>query len=555
MAEDVAKIVALLGRMAAFKPLKPPQLEALAKDFEVLEVAENEVLIAEGDIGADFYIVFAGRLKVTHHSSVEGVPEEFLGYMVPGDHLGEEALLYGTPRTATVVAIVPSKVLRLELDKFAALIERHPVVIPYFVATVDSHRMARKLHFDWLNADETIYLLVRKHVAYLIYKLAVPLALSLVAWPFLLPAVWFFSGVTQWIFGLIGLGFFVVALAMGVWEYIDWGNDYYIVTNQRVVWLERVIALYDSREEAPLGTVVAVNIQSEQWGRWLGYGDVVIRTYTGSITMRHVAHPSTLAGLLDELVGRGKQAARQAESDAIDRAIRARLGLSSPAAAPAPPAAPMQHVRQMGLARKLMADFFRMRYEEGNKITFRKHWIVLLRDTAWPNVFLSSITLLLILRLANVYTFLSVLMVFELWFSFTMFLLVWWVYGYVDWRNDIYQVTDDMILDIYRKPLGEETKKTASIDNILSLQHTREGLLRLLLNYGNVVANVGTDQFTFLDVYNPSEVEHEIFHRIAQRKRKAREAEIVQQREYIADWLAAYHRQVTQLQSNQPKTG
>ena len=79
--------------------------------------------------------------------------------------------------------------------------------------------------------------------------------------------------------------------------------------------------------------------------------------------------------------------------------------------------------------------------------------------------------------------------------------------------------------------------------------------MRLLLNFGDVVANVGSDKFVFMDVYNPSEVEHEIFHRIAQRKRKAREAEIVQQREYIADWLAAYHRQVTQLQSNQSKPG
>jgi hypothetical protein len=29
---------------------------------------------------------------------------------------------------------------------------------------------------------------------------------------------------------------------------------------------------------------------------------------------------------------------------------------------------------------------------------------------------------------------------------------IWWLYRYVDWRNDIYIVTLDSILDIERKP-------------------------------------------------------------------------------------------------------
>jgi len=133
------------------------------------------------------------------------------------------------------------------------------------------------------------------------------------------------------------------------------------------------------------------------------------------------------------------------------------------------------------------------------------------------------------------------------WFIVTAVCVGFWVYGYVDWKNDIYKITDDQIVDIYKVPFGVEDKKTAALDGILSIQHTRRGIIGMLLNYGDVVAVVGADKFTFDGVYDPSSVEQEIFHRIAQRKRKAREAELVQQREYIADWLAAYHRQASKL--------
>ena len=31
---------------------------------------------------------------------------------------------------------------------------------------------------------------------------------------------------------------------------LDWANDYYIVTSQRLVYLEKIIGIYDSRQEA-----------------------------------------------------------------------------------------------------------------------------------------------------------------------------------------------------------------------------------------------------------------------------------------------------------------
>ena len=53
----------------------------------------------------------------------------------------------------------------------------------------------------------------------------------------------------------------------------------------------------------------------------------------------------------------------------------------------------------------------------------------------------------------------------------------------------------------------------------------RLGLIGLMLNYGTVYIRVGEATFTFDDVFNPSEVQRELFHRISQRNIKERQAQ------------------------------
>src|SRR3990172_3050759 len=68
-------------------------------------------------------------------------------------------------------------------------------------------------------------------------------------------------------------------LAWGVWNAIDWSNDYYLVTNQRVIWLEKVIGLYDSRQEAPLSTILSVGVGTDAFGRALNYVNLTLLTF------------------------------------------------------------------------------------------------------------------------------------------------------------------------------------------------------------------------------------------------------------------------------------
>ena len=53
---------------------------------------------------------------------------------------------------------------------------------------------------------------------------------------------------------------------------------------------------------------------------------------------------------------------------------------------------------------------------------------------------------------------------------------------YVDWSNDIFQVTPDQIMDIDKTPLGQVTSDIAALENILSIEHKRIGILQLFFN-------------------------------------------------------------------------
>ena len=134
---------------------------------------------------------------------------------------------------------------------------------------------------------------------------------------------------------------------------------------------------------------------------------------------------------------------------------------------------------------------------------------------------------------------------------------LWWLYHYIDWRNDIYRITSDKLIDSMKKPLGDEVTRSAPLANIQSLDYTREGIIGVLLNYGNVIVNVGTDKLIFVGVHDPARVQADIFNRMYTTQRKKQLAEAAKQWDQVSDWLAAYHRQAEDLRKtqNQNKTG
>jgi hypothetical protein len=347
----------------------------------------------------------------------------------------------------------------------------------------------------------------------------------------------------------------LVDLLWAVWEWIDWGNDYCIVTNQRAVWLEKEIVVYDSRQEAPLTAIQSEDVDTGLIGRWLDYGDVILRTYIGRVTFRYVHHPYQAKYLVSELRARTKEVSRRTEVETMKHAIRQRLGLPTQQSVETamPVKASIRPPYKPSPWQKMFTNIFTLRFEDSDSITYRKHWFVLIEQTWKPGILFLILLVLFIYSLSNSsklsLTVLPSNMV-GLLGSIPVILgmllvgaFLWWLYQYVDWRNDIFKVTLDQILDIDKKPLGREEYKAAPLENILGTEYKRIGLLRILFNFGTVYITIGGGApMAFEDVLDPAGVEQDINRRRVDRINRKDEARITTDRERLADWFAAYHR-------------
>jgi hypothetical protein len=122
--------IALLRSLRIFRALPAPALEGLARSMEPVGLAAGDVLIREGESGDRFYAVADGRLRVT----VGGAP---VAANVRGDGIGEIALLYGVPRTATVTAASPATVFALSRQDFLTAVAGHAPTAQAAAAVAD----------------------------------------------------------------------------------------------------------------------------------------------------------------------------------------------------------------------------------------------------------------------------------------------------------------------------------------------------------------------------------------------------------------------------------
>lgn len=541
--------VAYLRRIHLFHDLKDEELTPVAENLTEEAYEEGSAIFEEGAAAERFYIIYQGRVSITQ-TSRKGKVE--LAFLVGGDYFGEEALYEKRKRSATVRASEKTLLFSLSRDQFNELLKRFPKLKAAFEVSIASRRLARQQRFKWLWPDEVIYFVARKHLVLLLRALSAP-AFSLVVPIALMVAFFLLRSLVA--ISLAGVSFLVI-LGWAVWNWIDWGNDYYIVTNQRAVWLEKVVGLYDSRQEAPLSTVLSVGVETDATGRFFDYGHVIVRTFVGKLPFNHVSHPYQAAQMIEEQWGRTKHFASRAEKDAMRNTIREKLGLrvdeKTQESAPLEKQAIIRGPYRPSLLDAATANWFKMRTEDSGTITYRKHVYVLWRQVWQPTLLILLVLSGLIIRLftlvrtpgEKLFDTANGLKVDTTMAALPILLIPligWWIYQYVDWSNDKFQVTPDQILDLDRKPWGTEERRAAPLENILSMEYKRVGLAGYLLNFGTVEISVGGTKLAFEDVLDPASVQADIDRRRAARIAKKREAEAAMERERMADWLAAYH--------------
>jgi thioredoxin reductase (NADPH) len=125
-----------IGRVAVFADLDLAERDRLSRVVADITLVPGESAVNEGDARALFGVL-EGRFEVLR--VVDGV-ESVIGERKPGDVFGEMAIAFGMLHPAGFRAADPSRVFRLELDDYHALVAAAPEVGER-VALLAAHRL------------------------------------------------------------------------------------------------------------------------------------------------------------------------------------------------------------------------------------------------------------------------------------------------------------------------------------------------------------------------------------------------------------------------------
>ena len=126
----------LLKAVPLFAGCSKTELQRIGSLADELDLGEGATLIREGERGREFIVVVEGTVDVTR----KGKKIRELG---AGDFIGEIALVSDVPRTATVTATSPVRLLVVTDRAFRGLVEQMPSI-----ATKVLQSLGERLHAD-----------------------------------------------------------------------------------------------------------------------------------------------------------------------------------------------------------------------------------------------------------------------------------------------------------------------------------------------------------------------------------------------------------------------
>jgi membrane protein YdbS with pleckstrin-like domain len=558
------EVVEHLRQIDLFGELRLRHLRLLANLFERVDYDRGDYVTRQGEVGDRFFLLLAGRAVVWHVDS-QGV-ERQVGVLHSGDYFGVTSLFVDEARDATVRVEENSTVFSLTRPQFSEFLEEFPAAREAIAVPEALKERLEARRFKWMTPDEVAVFYANKTRWTLLAAELLPslifLVLATVAT--LIREMAYLPTILTLLAVLIGGGW-----ALLRWQ--DWRNDYYVVTNKRVVHHEsRLPSLQVTIDQAPLYQIQNVNmLMPGPLANWLNFGTLDIQTAgrSGAVTFRYLDDPERCQQLIFDLLEKERSllkiGEREAIRDAITQHIQPQQETPSEAdepgaeeASPAlyssgealwdlgePPAEPPPKVETgttAGERLRSLLPYFRQ--ERGGVITWHKHPFVLLKALWIPSLVLLVPALIgVIWAIAGWSYFESVLLVLFVVWCIGLF---WSLWRYEDWRNEIFQMTPSHIMDIDRLPLGfRESRRQAALEQIQNINVDIPNVWARLFNYGNVVIETAgpAGDLTFEWVMRPRSVQAEIFGRIEALQNEKRAEELEQRRAEMAEWFAIYH--------------
>ena len=547
-----------LAKHPLFHELYEDELDALAEITEERDYAEGSVVAYQRDVADSLYLVRSGHLLALSVNQIGEVITEDRKHYMAGQFFNDSWLFTPDIHPATVKAVRPSRVLIIKGEPFLKFIEKNQISLEYLALTEKAQTEARRSRLALpkrqyaplkLQPDELVewqarrspYILLLRGVLPGFLILIIPLVLYYLLTTFVLAASPVLTVGIALIPALIG------AVIMG-FHILDWSNDYFLISNRYLIHSEFDLRSFSAKvDKVPIDRVQSVEIEKPTFLMNLfdvGSARITTGAQNQSIRFDFIDNPQEVQDTLNRMQLRSKALDFGREQASMRESVEGYFALPPPfkkVEEPKPDAfagdqgpAPLGERLVMAI-REEIRQRLSLRLEEGNTITYRKHPLVLLKALRWP--FLMTILLLVINYVVNRFslgTSISWLWLLE----GPAFLIIfgWSIWQFLDWDNDLFQVSDRYVVDIDRVPFGfGESRKQADLGNVQNVSATRPSFLATLFNYGSVqVETAGAAaNIIFENVYNPNRVQNEIFaRRDAFQRQQALNARKQQRREY-----------------------
>jgi len=144
MLSTIEKVI-ILKTVDMFSQTPDDVLSDVAGLLEEVDAEEGEEIFRQGDLGDSMYVIVDGKVSV--HDG-----ERLLNYLSERDVFGEMALLDPEPRMASVTAVEPTRLFRLEQTPFYELISQRPEVATGIIRVLTGHLRNRVRDIAQLDA-------------------------------------------------------------------------------------------------------------------------------------------------------------------------------------------------------------------------------------------------------------------------------------------------------------------------------------------------------------------------------------------------------------------
>ncbi len=481
----------------------------------------------------------------------------------------ENALEAQVPCTSTLQAEPGSQWLRLHTEDFRKFLAGEPdkmLIGRLGVHSVTATVLAKAAPtFDFpLLPGESVELLERRHWIVFLKKILLPLILFGII-------VFGWGGITLTGVATLFVDLPVLALLLlsglwMLWGWVDYYNDYFLVTNMRVAQVEKVIFFSEKRVTALLEQVRDVRFQqSTLWQTFWRYGTLSVHTAGKSqISFDFLHNPDQAAAKINQLSMRRAEHHVAGGKREIYNALERQLGLTIDT----PPRVWQQAQSKAAQAQRSWWRFLFNREsreqflteQHSDRVVWRKHWFVLLTKIAAPAILSLTSTAATVWMMgyyiAGAPLSIALLAIPVGLFSMFLWTWLWWVVQ--DWYNDTYEVTDTEIIDTEMRPLlfpiyFDKMVRRASLIDINDISYTVPDPVSYLLNMGNVVAETAAQagKFSFDRVKNPLAVSDEIRRRVEQYYERQRSAENRRRAQEFPVWFEMYERLGTEREGEQ----